>query len=68
MNKLSDVFMFLKARLAEPSSLASISVVMAMLGVNVDTAIIHDWVNVGALVFGVLGFFVAESKPLIEDD
>jgi hypothetical protein len=68
MAKVIGAFLFLKARLSEPSSLASLSAIMAMIGVNVDSSVIQDGLNVGTLVFGALGFFVAEASPLTKVD
>jgi hypothetical protein len=64
MGKLLGLFLWLKARLKEPSTMASIAAVCAMLGVHMDSVIISDWLNTFTLVFGALGFFVAEAKPV----
>ncbi len=68
MGKILGAFIFLKQRLSEPSSLASISAIMAMAGVNIDAGAIHDWLNAGTIAFGLLGFFVADAKPLTKVD
>ena len=64
MGKLLSVFIFLKSRLSEPSTYASVAAVMALVGVKLDAGIVQDWINTGTVVFGALGFFVQESKPL----
>ena len=68
MSKLLGLFMWLKSRLSEPSTMASIAAVSALGGVNVDPGKIHDALNIGTIVFGALGFFVAEAKPLTKVD
>ena len=64
MSKLINLFIWLKARLTEPSTMASIAAVSALGGVNVNPGHIQDALNLGTLVFGALGFFVSEAKPL----
>jgi hypothetical protein len=62
MTNFIKLIAYLEARLSEPSSLASLSAVTAMLGINADSAIIHDWLNVGTIVFGALGVVIAEKN------
>jgi hypothetical protein len=64
MGKILGIFIFLKARLKEPSTHASLAAVFAMLGTTFDAGAVDDWLNTLTLVFGALGFFVEESKPL----
>jgi hypothetical protein len=64
MGKLLGLFIWLKARLNEPSTHASLAAVLAMVGVQLDASVLHDWLNILTLVFGGLGFFVSEEKPL----
>ena len=64
MGKLLGLFIWIKVRLLEPSTHASLSAVCAMIGVNLDDGAINDWINVLTLVFGALGFFISEEKPL----
>ena len=64
MSKLLGLFIWLKSRLSEPSTMASIAAVSALGGVNVDPGAVQNALNVGTVVFGALGFFVAEAKPL----
>ncbi len=63
MGKILGLFIWLKGRLSEPSTHASLAAVAAMAGVNVDPGVIQDWLNVGTLVFGSIGFFVKEKEP-----
>ncbi len=64
MGKLLGAFNFIKARLQEPSTMASIAAVSALMGQQVNPGAIQDWLNIGTVVFGALGFFVKESTPL----
>jgi hypothetical protein len=68
MGKLLGLFIWLKLRLSEPSTMASIAAVSALGGVNVDPGKVHDAFNIATIVFGALGFFVAEAKPLTKVD
>ena len=63
MSILLGFFIWLKARLSEPSTMASIAAVSALGGVNVDPGAVQNALNIGTVVFGALGFFVAEAKP-----
>lgn len=63
MNKLLGLFIWLKSRLKEPSTMASIAVVLGTFGVHLDPGIVQDWLSTFTLVFGALGFFVKEGKP-----
>lgn len=64
MGKLIAVFIFIKSRLREPSTFASIAAVLALIGVKLDPGIVQDWINTGTVLFGALGFFVKEATPL----
>lgn len=64
MGKLLGVFIFLKSRLREPSTLASVAAVLAMVGVKLDPGTVQDFINTGTVLFGALGFFVSEQGPL----
>lgn len=68
MDKLIGAFVFLRNRLKEPSSLLSLALVMKTIGVQIDESTIQAWLDMAALIFGVLGFFVAEAKPLTKVD
>lgn len=62
MGKLLAACNFIKARLSEPSTLASLASVSLLLGLNLDSGRVQDFLNVGTLIFGALGFFVKESS------
>lgn len=64
MNKVIAAFAFVKARLSEPSTMAALAAVCALAGTQIDIAAIQAALNVGTLVFGTLGFFIREAKPL----
>ena len=63
MSKLLGLFIWLKSRLSEPSTMASIAAVSALGGVNVDSGAVQHALNIGTVVFGALGIFIAEAKP-----
>lgn len=64
MDKILSIFLFIRARLDEPSTHASLAAVFALTGNRLDEGMLQDIMNVAALGFGVLGFFVKEVKPL----
>jgi len=64
MGKLIAVFIFIKSRLREPSTFASIAAVMAFVGVKLDPGVVQDCINTGTVLFGALGFFVKEAPPI----
>ncbi len=64
MDKVLGVFIFVKGRLTEPSTMASLSSVCTMAGIQLNQGAIQDGLVVLGLVFGALGFFVKEAKPL----
>jgi hypothetical protein len=63
MGKILSLFIWLKSRLSEPSTMASFAAVSALAGVEVDAGLVKDVLNVGTVGFGVLGFFFKEAKP-----
>jgi hypothetical protein len=64
MGKLLAVFIFIKSRLLEPSTFASIASILALVGYKLDPGIVQDWLTTGTLVFGALGFFVKEASAI----
>jgi hypothetical protein len=64
MDKVLGLFIWIKAKLAEPSTMASLAAVSSMVGVQMDPGTIHNVINVLTLVFGALGFFFKESGPI----
>lgn len=64
MGKLLGAFLFLRARLSEPSTQASLAAVCSMVGYKLDPGHIQDAMNLGTILFGAIGFFAAETKPL----
>lgn len=66
MDKLLGVFIFLKRKLKEPSTQASLAAVCAMVGYKLDPGMIQDFLNTGTLVFGALGFFFDEAEAKVK--
>lgn len=64
MDKILGVWVYIQARLAEPSTHASIASLLTLAGLQLDTGVIHDALVTLGIVFGGLGFFVKEAKPL----
>ena len=64
MDKLLGAFIFLKARLSEPSTHAALASLGAIIHVNLDPGQIQQYVDLASIAFGMMGFFVKEAKPL----
>jgi hypothetical protein len=64
MGQVLGLFIWLKARLKEPSTQASLAVVCQALKVEIDMDIINHWLNIASILFGAAGFFVKEKGPL----
>ncbi len=64
MDKVIGIFIYVRTRLNEPSTYASLAAIMAMAGVKLDPGTVQDFLNVGTLFFGAMGFFVKEAKHL----
>ncbi len=63
MGKILTAYIFLAARLREPSSQAALSAVFLSVGMQYDAGTVHNWLTTLGLGFGVMGIFVKESKP-----
>lgn len=64
MEKVLGAFIWLKANLKQPGTMASLAVICQYANVNLDESLINDILNVATLGFGLLGFFFQEAKPL----
>lgn len=64
MDKILGAWTYFMSRLAEPSTHASVAALLAMGGMNLDAGIVHDAMTATGIAFGMLGFFVRESKQL----
>jgi hypothetical protein len=64
MGKVLGFWVYFQARLAEPSTHASIASLLALAGLNLDVGIVHDSLVALSIVFGGLGFFIKETAPL----
>ena len=68
MNKLLGAFIWLKQNLKQPSTMASLSAICAMLGVQVDSGLVQDIINIATLGFGLLGFWFQPAQQLAKVD
>jgi hypothetical protein len=68
MDKLLGAFIWLKQNLKQPGTMASITAVLAMVGMKVDAGVVQDWLNTLTLLFGTLGFFFQPAKQLAKVD
>lgn len=59
MAKLQKIIVYLKARLAEPSTLASIAVVLTLAGIHIDAGTMQAILSVATLIFSIAGILVA---------
>ena len=64
MDKVLGAFIYLKNRLAEPSTHAALMGIFALAGHQLDDVMIKNIMDVAALGFGVMGFFIKEAKPM----
>lgn len=64
MDKLLGIFLYVRSRLKEPSSLSAISAVLLTFNVHLNTVDVNNWLTTLSIVFGALGFVVKESGPL----
>lgn len=68
MDKLLGAFLWLKQNLQQPSTMASLAAICAMLGVQVDTGMVQHIINIATLGFGLLGFWFQPAKQLAKVD
>lgn len=68
MDKALGAFLWLKQNLQQPSTMASLAAICAMLGVQVDTGMIQHIINILTLIFGALGFWLQPAKQLAKMD
>lgn len=66
MDKILGLYLYLRGRLAEPSTHAAIQGLLIAAGINIDAGLWHDLIVTASLAFGGLGFFVKEAKPLTD--
>ena len=62
MGSLLGAWSYFMARINEPSTHASISSLLMMAGLQLDSGIVHDSLTAMGVLFGMLGFFVKEGK------
>jgi hypothetical protein len=63
MGKLLGLFIWLKKRIKEPSTHASLAIVCQALKIEVDFVMIDHYLNLATIAFGALGFFLKEKGP-----
>lgn len=68
MGKIFGAFLWLKQNLQQPSTMASLAAICAMLGVQVDTGMIQHIINILTLIFGALGFWLQPAKQVAKVD
>lgn len=68
MDKLLGAFLWLKQNLKQPGTMASVTGVLAMVGMKVDPGVVQDWITTFTLLFGTLGFFFQPAKQLAKMD
>lgn len=68
MDKALGAFLWLKQNLKQPSTMASLAAMCAMLGVQVDVGMVQHIINILTLVFGALGFWFQPAKQLAKMD
>ncbi len=61
MGKILTAWIYLSARLREPSSQAALSAVLLSLGMQYDAGMVHDWLTTLGIGFGIMGVFVKEQ-------
>jgi len=64
MGTILGLYIWISARLREPSTLASLAAVSATFGMQLDPGTVNDWMTALSLFFGGLGFFVKEKGPV----
>lgn len=62
MGKILTAWIYLSARLREPSSQAALSAVFLSIGMQYDAGMVHNWLTTLGIGFGIMGVFVKESK------
>lgn len=63
MENIAGKVLYIFDRLREPSSHASITAFLVLLGIHVPDATWNSVINGLAVLFGVLGVFIKEAKP-----
>jgi len=67
MEKVLGAFIWLKANLQQPSTMASLAIMCQTVGIQLDEDSIQNVLNVATLFFGLLGFFFQEAKPAVKE-
>jgi len=68
MGKILTAWIYLSARLREPSSQAALSAVFLSIGMQYPAGLVQSWLTTLGLGFGVMGIFVKEGKAETEID
>lgn len=64
MGRVLGAFLWLRARVNEPSTHAALSGVCASVGFQYPGDQVGQWMTVLSIAFGVVGFFLKEQGPL----
>ena len=63
MENITGKLLYIFSRLREPSSFAALTGLCGMVGVQLDPGVWNSLINGLAILFGIMGVFVAEAKP-----
>jgi len=66
MGKILTAYIFLAARLREPSTNAALTGVFLSIGFEYPTGLVQNWLVGLGIVFGLMGVFVKEGKAETE--
>jgi len=60
--KVLSAFLYLKERLSEPSTHASLAVIFASVGIRIDDVLIQSVFAILTIIFGFAGILLKEDK------
>jgi hypothetical protein len=63
MENITGKALYIFSRLREPSTYAALTGLLTVFGTQLDPGTWDSLVNGFAVIFGILGVFVAEAKP-----
>lgn len=66
MGQIMGAYLYIVERLREPSTHSAIAAICGLLHVQMDWGLVQNIIDMTGIIFGTMGFFVAEAKPLTE--